>query len=276
MVGQSVTHATLGDGTITEASRGGSGAISLYIDFSSRPHPVRFAPQALANEALFTDVPVPLSPQQLEDLRREAAMVAERATAAAAERERRDADQRRSAGERHRAEATTRRSANHPRHVPSDALRDVLSVPVGDTENYVVQYEIHACPDSYSYRATPYITFRGKGGVMWRVYDLGRAHIFLLNPDAPAAERERIIAAQPIGDAAKERLRGYWADRHRAGLFSSSANEDYRFYVLPQDGNIELPHRPHPASTIQGHTYFDLGELQRGHQTVRILSRKGR
>lgn len=275
LIGQRVTHVTFGEGTIKDVRQGGSRQAMLTIAFDRDDQPTRrFEAKGAYEGRLFSHLPVPLDRDTLTRIGGE--RIGHDRQQAELQR-RLDDEPRRADRERQRERVgLPRRALDRPRVVPRKARLDVLSVPVGDTFDYVVAYEVHACPDSYSYRTTQYITFRGRGGSMWRVYDLGRTHLFLLNPDAPATIRERIIASQPIDDEAKERVRGYWADRDRARRFHNSDNEDYRFYVLPQRGNIELSHKPRPERTIQGHTYFDLGELTAGRPQVRILSRQAR
>ncbi len=268
LIGQGVTHANLGRGTIIGVEPGTSG-VQMKIRFIDSDKPSHtYLHHQLSNESLFPGLAITLGDERREQLRTDLQQ-ADRKNAAANERRRLA----QASAQSQRAKPSP--SASRPHKVPTEALRDVLSVPTGNTHRYIIDYEVHAHPLSYSYRTTRYITFRMAGGRMWKIYDLGRAQIFSLNPHAPVAVRERIIATLPITDAEKQRVHGYFADRMNGGHFEKEYNEDFTFYVLPADGNIDLPHRPHRAQPIQNHTYFDLDELVRGETIVRTLTDKG-
>lgn len=272
LVGQQVVHKTLGAGIVVEVAPGSGGNPTIMIAFPGDDrNSRRFTKEILANQAFFSEVSIPLDAATIEAVRQDMLEASRRATEQEVARRQRAEEQRRMG-----TAPTPRRPALAPRLV-DNSLLEVLSVPAGRTLVYVLEHHVHAHPDSYSYRQTPYITFRaGDGGEMSHVYDLGQAHIFLLNPDAPGPILERIIAGQPIAEEARERVRRYHAERQRDRQFHNDDNEDYRFYVFPTSGHIALSHLPRLKDNIRGHTYFSLGELTSGKQIVRTLTQQGR
>lgn len=141
----------------------------------------------------------------------------------------------------------------------------VLSVPAGETGHFVSSYLIHACPDSYSYRPTDYLTFRKTGGVMTDILKLVEGQIVILNPFDPTPLDE--YKSQSYFD----RLRGYVDGRIRQRSFS---NEPYRFYILQKENLTVLTHKPEMMKNPQGHCYFTLDELTSGKKIVEVASSK--
>ena len=272
LVGERVVHKTLEAGEVVEVALGGGGKPTIVVAFPGDDRDSRrFTEEILANQAFFPEVIIPLDAATIEALRQDLLEVSRRAAEQEAARRQRAEEQ-----QRLRTISASRRSAPAARLV-DNSLLEVLSVPAGRTLGYVLAHHVHAHPDSYPYRQTPYITFRaGDGGEMSLAYDLGQPHFFLLNPDAPAALRERIIASQPIAEEAKERVRHYHAERQRGRQFRNDENEDYRFYVFPTSGYIALPRLPRMKDNLQGHTYFSLGELTSRRKIVRRLTEQGR
>lgn len=269
LIGQRAIHKTYGVGVVVDVTLGSGGKPIIAMAFPDDDKPSRsFTEEFLANRSFFTELSLPLDAATIATVRQELSEAGRKNDAAD---ERRRAAQASAQLQRVKPSPNARRSHK----MPSEALRDVLSVPTGDTSRYIIDYEVHAHPSSYSYRTTQYITFRMSGGRMWKIYDLGRAHIFVLNPHDPVAVRERSIATLTITEAEKQRVRGYFADRKDGGHFEKEYNEDFTFYVLPTDDNIELPHHPHRAQPNRNHTYFDLAELVRGEPIVRTLTDKG-
>jgi hypothetical protein len=148
----------------------------------------------------------------------------------------------------------------------------VLTVPAADTIHLVRRYNVHACPNTtpYEYKATQYMTCRAQGGVMYRVYDLdpAKVHIFLLNPSRPSYARNQIIDEQPISDEDKERVRQYVDRRLREGVFEDPHDCDYRVYVFPNEGNIELPRTPKLKGRAQNQRYVHLAHIRMGKEFV--------
>ena len=141
---------------------------------------------------------------------------------------------------------------------------DVLSVPVGGTAHLVGAFDVHACPDRYSYRETPYITFRPKGGEMEAVFPIETIYVFA--PSFPLPES--------VAPEHRDHLSQYIAARLAEGLFSTP-DQPYRFYMLSREKAKKLPHLPAPARNPQGHCFFTLEELTRGEKVVSLASEHG-
>lgn len=105
---------------------------------------------------------------------------------------------------------------------------------------------------------------------MYRVYDLDPAnvHLFLLNPSKPSYIRNQIIDDQPVIDADKDRVRQYVDRRLQEGVFEDPHDCDYRVYVFPNDGNIELPRTPKLKGRAQNQRYVRLVHLKMGKELV--------
>jgi hypothetical protein len=150
-----------------------------------------------------------------------------------------------------------------------------LTVPAADTIHLVRMYNVHACPNTtyYAYKPTQYMTHRAQGGVMFRVYDLdpAKVHIFLLNPAKPSLIRNQIIDDQPISDADKERVRQYVDRRLRENVFEDPHDCDYRVYVYPAEGNIELPRTPRLKGRAQNQRYVRLADLRMAREFVQPI-----
>lgn len=268
LIGQRATHKTFGAGVVVGVTAGSGSKPIIAIAFPDDDKPSRsFTEEFLANQSFFTELSIPLDTAAIEAIQQELLESARRV------------EEQEAARRQHNAVPKPAQIVHAPRRLLSstplrnNALLEVLSVPAGRTLGYIQTHHVHAHPESYSYRQTPYIAFRaGDGGEMHHVYDLGQAHIFLMNPDDPAMARERIIANQPIAEEAKERVRRYHTERQRDGQFDNKHNEEYRFYLFPTTGHIELPHRPQLQRNLQSHTYFSLGELTSGRKIVRRLT----
>ncbi len=239
LVGCEVMHATLGSGTVVGVEPGASGTrVQIGFVGDSVAHRT-FSDHQLADEAFFLSVAIALDDEERRQIRSQVADAERRRTESAMREQGHIVVRQR--------RATVVRDAVRRPSVPLAARRDVLSVPAGDTAHYIAAHDVHAHPVSYAYRPTQYITFRQSGGIMWKIYDLGRAHIFDLNPHEPVQVRERLIAALPLAEVDRQRVRDYFAERMRDGLFEKEYSEPFTFYVLPTDDNIDLPHRPHPG-----------------------------
>ena len=152
----------------------------------------------------------------------------------------------------------------------------VLTVPAADTIHLVRLYNVHACPNTgpYDYKASQYMACRAEGGVMYRVYDLDptKVHLFLLNPARPSFVRKQIIDQQPLSDAAKERVQLYIDRRLREGAFEDPHDCDYRVYVFPAEGNIELSKPPKLKGIGRKHRYVRLVHLRMGREFVEPIA----
>ncbi|KRE45822.1 hypothetical protein [Paenibacillus sp. Soil522] len=143
--------------------------------------------------------------------------------------------------------------------------KEVLSVPAAGTIQQITQYDIHSCPNSYSYKTPLYIAFREKGGYMDTLYQI--EDIVVINPNNPSYE----VIIDKSNLAGKERVKRYIEDR-RAN-FGFERDIEYRFYVLSKKKNIRLVHRPR-ISGLSGHCYFSLSELLNGHVDVVVESKE--
>ncbi len=141
---------------------------------------------------------------------------------------------------------------------------EVLSVPSNSSYYCIETTSIHACPDSYSYKSTQYITFRKHGGIMERVYKIDE--IVILNPH----DSEQLSRLSP---KYKNRIRLYMDCRERELPFESK-DYDRRFYILSETNQIELAHKPHMRKNSQGHCYFTLAELTSGKEIVEVASKQ--
>jgi len=141
---------------------------------------------------------------------------------------------------------------------------DVLSVPSGSSYYCIETTSIHACPDRYPYKSTPYITFRKNGGIMERVYEIEEIVIF--NPH----DFEQLSRLNP---KCKSRIQLYMDCRERELPFEHE-NYDRRFYILSETNQIELTHKPHMRKNSQGHCYFTLAELTSGKEIVEVASKQ--
>ncbi|BDH60310.1 hypothetical protein MTP04_04400 [Lysinibacillus sp. PLM2] len=138
--------------------------------------------------------------------------------------------------------------------------KEVLSVPAGKTFNEIAKYNIHACPVSYNYRDSLFITFRQKGGVMERLYKVEK--VIVIDPRSDSMI-EVVAESEPLY---KERILSYI--RERKSKYGFNHDEEYRFYVLSEKEIISLPHTPHPERNNSGPRYYSLSEILSGKEIV--------
>ncbi|EHQ92318.1 hypothetical protein [Desulfosporosinus youngiae] len=152
----------------------------------------------------------------------------------------------------------------------SQIQADVLSVAARNTYPFIVAYSVHACPNEgprFQYRPSKYITFRNpQGGEMEKLYLVDKTVV--LNPYEPTLE-ERLGHME---SSYSKRIAGYIKERFLKWEFSHH-NEDYRFYILSEKGQIELPHAPKPSVNNSGGWYYTLAELLSGKKIVEVESR---
>ncbi|SDN63097.1 hypothetical protein [Bacillus sp. OK048] len=127
---------------------------------------------------------------------------------------------------------------------------EVLSVGAKNTIKAILKYNIHSCPDSYSYKDAMFITFRARGGVMDTLYKID--DILIIDVDLPSfstiVKRTYPMYADRIIDYYEMIKKEKWA---RVKL---------HFYILSNDEKVILSHKP-KAPRRQSHTYFKLYEL---------------
>lgn len=137
-------------------------------------------------------------------------------------------------------------------------MKGVLSVPGGQKQAIIKEDLVHAHPHPRSYKTVQYLAIREPGGIMNTLYSVQCE--FVLRP----LERgwEKSIAV--LNEATQKRLKGYIAER--AKDFGFDQKDEYKFYFLNVER--ELNHLPRTSGTMQGHTYFTLGELISGREIV--------
>lgn len=137
-------------------------------------------------------------------------------------------------------------------------MKEVLSVPGGKTQEIIKEYLIHAHPYPRSYKDARYMAIRRPGGIMDRLYSIQCE--FVLQPQTNDLNK----AINFLNEDAQLRVEGYIANR--AANFGFDEKVEYKFYLLSVDR--ELAHLPETSGTLQGHTYFTVGELTSGRKKV--------
>jgi hypothetical protein len=144
----------------------------------------------------------------------------------------------------------------------------VLSLPISSTYELTTKYRIHACPDEgkvySSYKATKYMTFRKKLGIMEYLYAV--QSIEKLFPRVEKGELDRQIESIDRSPDIKDRLRGYISDRLRLPnkemaftLHKDGSKKLYRFYLL--ENEIRLTQAQVLKPNTQNPKYYRVSEL---------------
>lgn len=149
---------------------------------------------------------------------------------------------------------------------------EVLSIPAGTSYDLIKKYQIHACPDSYTYRDSEFVTFRSyDNGIMEFISNLSTAKIFCL-VSLDIENLENILKEKyNITHDEYSRLKNYIEDRKRV---YTHHEEKLRFYIFDKFKLINLNHKPRLSKNIQPHIYFDLEDLISGQEIVVIKSQK--
>lgn len=143
--------------------------------------------------------------------------------------------------------------------------REVISIPASGTLDLIYKYGIHAHPDTkgYPYKNSLYYTFRGKGGVMERLYFVEETFKFkpydidkIKTIIQDANQREKVIL--------------YIEERKNTYGYSEK-NTDYKFYILKHF--IELSHKPEYPKQAN-HCYFTVNELLSGKTKLKVSNEK--
>jgi len=129
---------------------------------------------------------------------------------------------------------------------------EVLSIPAGDSYQFIYRYGVHAFPvynhnkdgqktRKRSYRSSRFVTFRETGGLMTKLYTL--QDTVILNPRKPLELRK-------IDPKYRARISNYINDRATNWRFSY--DEEYQFFLLEFAYSVtkKLPRN------LQGHTYL--------------------
>lgn len=143
---------------------------------------------------------------------------------------------------------------------------EVLSVPAGDTFDIIQSYNIHACPDSYSYKTPLFITFRNKGGgEMKKLYKI--KDIIVFDP----TNTSYVDNLKENNLNYFDRLMGYLVERKNTYGFNHE-REYYRFYILSETEQIELNHGPKPnKANNSGARYYSLSEILSGKKFIDVI-----
>jgi hypothetical protein len=142
---------------------------------------------------------------------------------------------------------------------------DVISVDVGATSAIVKDFDVYACPEDYPHREMSFITLRLKdGGHMEVIYPIEGVYVFSPNSDVP----DGIPASQ------RKRLQGY-VQACKASVAFDPADAPHRFYLLAQEGRIELPHHPKPERNQPLPCYFRISDLTSEKKIVQVASKTG-
>ncbi len=121
-------------------------------------------------------------------------------------------------------------------------MREVLSVPVGDTIDIIEEYLIHACPNTsnFIYDEFMCITFRRRGGgAMHALYKVDEVMVI-----CPTSYDGTVYHKNTDYN---KRLKSYIEERKVTYVNKEDGFKDgidYRFYILSKTNVINLPHRP--------------------------------
>lgn len=137
--------------------------------------------------------------------------------------------------------------------------REVISIPAAGTIDLIYNYRVHAHPNDnkrYPYKKALFYTFREKGGLMSKLYELNR--IITLNPN-----NSDLINDLEIDKFSKERLKGYIEERKRTYTFHEDG--EYKFYILNEP--IELINKVY-LPRQNNHAYFNVKEIYSGNNIL--------
>ena len=134
--------------------------------------------------------------------------------------------------------------------------KEVLSVPAGISKESVEKCLIYECPDTsaYNYKRSLFITFRDSGGgIMDKLYKV--EVIISLNPSKP--EDIYNMQISELSKNHKERLNSLLND----SAFRKNDNEIRRYYILSENEQIVLKHKPRPERNNAKFTYYSLADI---------------
>ncbi len=137
-------------------------------------------------------------------------------------------------------------------------MRQVLSIPAGETIQNIKVYNVHAYPHPRNYEKSEYITFRApKGGKMDMLYKV--IHEIVLDPRKNNIEND----LTHLDNDAKDRILGYIHARKATRFGFEKEDKDYMFYLLKEEEPLSHTPRPKGKNTA-GHTYYTYGEITSG------------
>lgn len=137
--------------------------------------------------------------------------------------------------------------------------REVISIPAVGTIDLIYNYRVHAHPNDskrYPYKKALFYTFREKGGLMTKLYELNK--IITLNPN-----NIDLINDLEIAKFLKERLKGYIEERKRTYTFDEDG--EYKFYILNEP--IDLINKVYLPKQ-NNHAYFTIKEIYSGNTII--------
>lgn len=137
-------------------------------------------------------------------------------------------------------------------------MKEVISLPAGQTQDIIKKYLIHAHSHPRTYKDSQYIALRKVGGVMDTLYSV--QHELVLKPQDQ--DMEKLIAH--LNGEFKDRLRGYIHERKYT--FGFGEKEEYKFYLLKIEKYLE--HLPKPKERLQSHTYYTFNEITNGKREI--------
>lgn len=138
----------------------------------------------------------------------------------------------------------------------------VISIPASGTIDLIYKYQIHAHPDKagYEYKDVQYYTFRRKGGIMDKLFEIEQ--IITINP-----YNIDEIKKYNLTPEVENRLKKYIEERCKSFKFEHK-DIDYKFYILNYKENLE--HNPKkPGQNNQ--CYITLDELHSGKEFVNTI-----
>lgn len=138
-------------------------------------------------------------------------------------------------------------------------MKEVISIPAGQTQDIIKKYLIHAHPHPRNYKDSQYVTFRKIGGVMDTLYSVQQE--LVLKPEAQDIE-EQVVH---LNNDFRDRLLGYMHERKHT--FGFGEREEYKFYILKVEQFLE--HLPKPKErNLQSHTYYTFNEITSGKREI--------
>ncbi len=145
-------------------------------------------------------------------------------------------------------------------------MREVLSIPAGETIQNIKVYMVHAYPHPRNYMKSQYVTFRApKGGKMDMLYTIENE--IVLDPRKQDVEGE----LTHLDKDSKERILGYIQARN-ATRFGFERDGYYMFYILKEEE--PLFHNPRPkGKNTAGHSYYTYDEITSGKTEITIQSK---
>ncbi len=145
----------------------------------------------------------------------------------------------------------------------------VISIPASETIDLIYKYQIHAHPDKvgYEYKDVQYYTFRKKGGIMEKLFEIEK--IITINPYNIDEIKKYNLTSE-----VEHRVRKYVEERLKSFKFEHKGI-NYKFYIL--NYKEDLKHNPKKPCQ-NNHCYITLDELHSGKEfvnTIKVSESKG-